>query len=126
MSILSAAPSILVVEDEFASLEVLTIMLGAKGYQVLSASNGEEALRQARATPVDLVLTDYMMPSMDGVTLCDELALDERLRHIPVIMMTASHLDDVPARDQVVALFGKPLLFEALLETVRRVLARTR
>lgn len=126
MSILSAAPSILVVEDEFASLEVLAIMLASKGYQVLSASDGEEALRQVRAAPVDLVLTDYMMPSMDGVTLCDELAKDERLRTIPVIMMTASHLDDVPSRSQVVALFGKPLLFEALLETVRRVIARTR
>lgn len=126
MSILSAAPSILVVEDEFASLEVLTIMLAAKGYQVLSASDGEEALRQVRAARVDLVLTDYMMPTMDGVTLCDELAKDERLRSIPVIMMTASHLDDVPPRTQVVALFGKPLLFEALLDTVRRVLARKR
>jgi len=110
-----------VAEDEYASLEVLALMLEAKGYSVLTASDGEEALSLLKNHSVDLVITDYMMPKMTGSALCQQLAKDERLSRIPVIMMSANHPDDIPAEPQVVAFFGKPLLFDKLLVTVRRL-----
>lgn len=117
-----SAPTVLVAEDEYASLEVLALMLTAKGYSVLTASDGEEALKLARLHPVDLLITDYMMPRMNGATLCLELARDARLAQIPVIMMSANHPDDIPPLPRLVAFFGKPLLFDKLLTTVRRIL----
>ncbi len=118
----NAPPTILVVEDEFASLEVLSMMLEAKGYRVFGAGDGEEALARLQEMSVDLIITDYMMPKLTGVALLAELDKQPKLRDIPVIMVSANHKDDVPKVRQVVAFFNKPLLFEVLLAKVRALL----
>ncbi len=113
-------PSILVVDDEFASLEVLALLLEAEGYRVLTASDGSEAFgRLAAAGEVDLVITDFMMPRMTGDELCRRMHGEPRLRAVPVIMTTARYRDDVPPAPQVIALFVKPLRFDRLLAKVR-------
>jgi CheY-like chemotaxis protein len=115
-------PTILVVDDEFASLEVLALLLEAEGYRVLTASDGAEALARLGVEGVELVVTDYMMPTMTGDELCRRMNAEARLRAVPVIMTTSMYRDDVPAAPQVVALFIKPLRFDDLLVAVRNLL----
>lgn len=78
---------VLVVDDEKNQREIYTLILGDDGYQVTTAQSGEQALRFARENQFDLVLTDYKMTGMDGLTLLNELLkLDPSLM---VVMMTA-------------------------------------
>ena len=113
---------VLVVDDEFASLEVLALMLEGEGFQVLTASNGEEALLRLAEATIDLVVTDYKMPKMDGSELCLRMLADERLQRIPVIFTSATYRQDVPRPANVAAFFSKPLLFEQVLAAIRRIL----
>jgi len=114
---------VLAVDDEFASLEVLALLLKSEGFEVATASNGQEALVQMANAPVDLVITDYKMPMMDGSELCLRLLADQRFAKIPVIFTSATYRQDVPRPSNVVAFFSKPLLFRDLLRAVHRILS---
>ncbi len=82
--------NVLVVDDEPTNLRVLYKLLSERGYDVLVAANGTEALNiVARANP-DLVLLDLMMPVMDGLEVCRRLRALESVRNLPVIFLTAS------------------------------------
>lgn len=120
--------TILVVDDDASIRSMLTEVLVAAGFPVLEAADGREALELAQRSPVDLVLTDVVMPIVNGV----ELAV--RLRavrpELPVIFMSGYTgdtvgLGEVTAKDPL-ALLDKPFTATALLERVRRVLARRR
>jgi two-component system cell cycle response regulator len=87
---------ILVVDDIELNRRVLEAKLSAEYYQVLLASDGNEALKVARADSPDVVLLDVMMPGLDGYETCKLLKQDERTRHIPVLMVTA--LDERESR----------------------------
>ena len=115
--------TILLVEDEHAALEVLSLLLAQEGYHVREASDGEEALALLEEQRPDLVITDYWMPRLDGVDLCRRMEADPRWRDIPVIMMSASVFDGERPR-QVVAFLSKPLLFSNLVAAVTRALRR--
>jgi len=81
--------TVLVVEDEWAIADWLEVLLSDRGYHVLAACNGRQALDILdRATP-DLVLTDFMMPFVDGAGLVMAMAEDSRTRDIPVVVMTS-------------------------------------
>ena len=82
-------PRILVVDDDPTNLEVLRVRLSAQGYEVVTAVDGEDALRRARELKPDLVLLDVMMPNLDGISVLKELKGDITLRYIPVILVTA-------------------------------------
>ena len=81
-------PTILVVEDNVDLLAYLRAHLDVD-YTILEAADGQEGLETARKNVPDLVLTDVMMPVMDGYALCRALKADKRLRNIPVVMLTA-------------------------------------
>jgi CheY-like chemotaxis protein len=82
-------PKILVVEDEPDVRTMVTRLLGVVG-DVTAAKNGVEALEALRTgAPPDLIVTDVMMPHMDGLTLSRELKKDPKLARIPVLMLTA-------------------------------------
>ncbi len=83
------AASILIVDDAVANLELLSEMLGGRGYEARPAISGEAALMAAQADPPDLVLLDVDMPEMDGYEVCRRLKADETLRDIPVIFVSA-------------------------------------
>ncbi len=117
-----APHNVLVVDDEYASLEVLALMLTGEGFRVFTAADGEQALRQLEAVPIALVITDYKMPKMDGSELCLRMLSDERFRSIPVIFTSATYRQDVPRAKNVVAFFSKPLLFKNVLAAVHRIL----
>ncbi len=118
---------VLVVEDDFSSREVLVMLLEGEGLDVAAASDGEEAFeRLTREPQIDLIITDYMMPSLNGIELCRRLEADARFRHVPVIMMSATYLPSEVLPTQIVAVFGKPLLFETLMAKVNEILAMDR
>lgn len=119
-----ASHKVLVVDDEFASLEVLALLLVGEGFQVATASNGEEALLRLADETIDLVITDYKMPKMDGSELCLRMLADPRLQNIPVIFTSATYRRDVPRPSNVRAFFSKPLLFNDVLRSAREILSR--
>jgi putative two-component system response regulator len=82
-------PTILVVDDERVNLKVMEASLASLDYEVIKASNGEEALDLVQKTEVDLVLLDIMMPGMDGYEVCRRLKSSEATRLIPVVLLTA-------------------------------------
>lgn len=116
---------ILAVDDTPENLEILQLRLEAKGYRVETAADGEEGLARARELEPDLILLDIMMPKRDGISVVRELKADERLRAIPVILVTAK----ADTRDVVEGLdaggddyLTKPFDHAALLARVRSML----
>ena len=81
--------TILIVDDTPANLGVLVETLGAAGYQLMVAEDGEEALAQTEQTRPDLILLDVMMPGLDGFETCRRLKARASTRDIPVLFMTA-------------------------------------
>ncbi len=81
-------PTVLVVEDNSDMRELLNQQLGSD-FHVLSAPNGAEAMKILEGTQIDLVLTDVMMPVMDGLELCRRIKCDIVTSHIPVVLLTA-------------------------------------
>src|SRR5665648_11410 len=92
---------ILVVEDNIDDRYMLKYLLEGYGYEVTSTGNGADALLLARRDPPDIIVTDIMMPVMDGFTLCKECKNDEQLKHIPLIFYTAIYTS---AKDEAFAL----------------------
>jgi len=82
-------PRILVVDDNPANVDILQTRLAVHGYEILTASDGEEALAVAREKQPDLILLDVMMPRMDGLEVCRRLKADTALPFIPIILVTA-------------------------------------
>ncbi len=80
---------LLVVDDDAANRDVLSRRLRNQGYDVVTVSNGHDALRLMHETAFDLVLLDILMPDMDGYAVLGQVKADEQLQHIPVIMISA-------------------------------------
>jgi DNA-binding response OmpR family regulator len=87
---------ILIVDDDPHAVEILTRMLTREGYACVSATSGPAALTVVRGNPLDVILLDVMMPGMDGLEVCEQLRQDDKLRQIPVILLTAK--DDLETR----------------------------
>ena len=92
---------LLIIDDDEQSLYMLQILLQGHGYDVESATNGAEALEKARRDPPDMIISDILMPVMDGFTLCRKLKQDEQLKQIPFVFYTATYTDP---RDEELAL----------------------
>jgi CheY-like chemotaxis protein len=82
--------TILLVDDEPELLDLYTEVLELMDHRVLRAHDGREALEIAQARRPDLVVTDWQMPRMSGVELCQRLVQDEDLRDVPIIMHSAA------------------------------------
>ena len=121
------APTILVVEDEPAQMELLAFNLEKQGYRVVRAQDGEEALLLVEEIGPDLVLLDWMLPTLSGFKVCKQIKRGKSSAGIPVIMLTARGEDrdkvrglDAGADDYVV----KPYSVNELLARVRAILRR--
>ncbi|RYZ57624.1 MAG: response regulator, partial [Proteobacteria bacterium] len=84
---------VLVVDDKVENLYYLTALLRPHGYEVETARDGAEALAKAREQPPDLVITDLLMPVMDGYTLLRHWKADPQLKSTPFIVYTATYTD---------------------------------
>jgi DNA-binding response OmpR family regulator len=82
-------PKILVVDDEPDALELIEFNLRAAGYDVVTAADGAEAVKKARAVAPDLILLDLMIPEIDGLEVCKILRRDANTAATPIIMLTA-------------------------------------
>ena len=82
--------TILVVDDRWENCSVLFNLLSPLGFEIIEAMDGAQGLEQAQLAQPDLILTDLMMPVMDGVELLDAIAADDSLKSIPVIVSSAS------------------------------------
>ena len=112
---------ILVVDDEDDILQFLELVLREKGYDVVTAASGQEALTRAQMEKPDLVLLDIMMPQMDGWEVLKLLRVDEETAQIPVAMLSAR----TEAKDRVQGLqegavdyICKPFALQELLDKI--------
>lgn len=80
---------VLVVDDEPDAVELIEFNLKSSGYEVITAADGEEALKKARHHGPDLVLLDLMLPQVDGLQVCKRLRGDPATASLPIIMLTA-------------------------------------
>jgi CheY-like chemotaxis protein len=115
--------SILIVDDEFGLAEMLREMLREFGYEVVLAINGKLALEILREGRVDLVLTDMMMPVMDGAELATAMRSDDKYRATPIIMMTSLPTALYQPDRLFDAVLRKPFTPDLLLETMASCLA---
>jgi two-component system alkaline phosphatase synthesis response regulator PhoP len=86
---------ILLIEDNIDLIEIMRVYLTHRGYRVLFAQNGLEAIETAGSEIPDLVITDIMLQDMDGVRIALELRKDARTRHIPILALTAKTFSEV-------------------------------
>lgn len=124
-----AKATILLVEDDPSQREVLSYNLAAEGYDVVIATNGEEALERVAEVTPDLILLDWMMPLVSGIEVCRQLKTRPETRAIPIIMLSArsEEVDKVRgletgADDYVI----KPYSLVELMARLRAHLRRTR
>jgi PAS domain S-box-containing protein len=87
-------PCILVVDDDPVQLELTRVQLERQGFAVVTAVDGVEALESARASPPDAILSDVLMPKLDGFKLCRAVREDARLSRIPVVLQSNHFLED--------------------------------
>lgn len=80
---------ILVTEDSATILAMIKDVLESKGYEVITASDGQEALDKAKKENPDLIILDLMLPKLDGYKVCRFLKFDEKYKNIPIVMLTA-------------------------------------
>jgi CheY-like chemotaxis protein len=118
--------TVLIVDDEHAIASLLVHALEDEGHMVIAASNGRTALASAAETRPDLVITDFMMPVMDGAELVRALAADPALATVPVIVMSSMPEAAVRERTDGLALMflRKPFNIFALIDEVARLTAR--
>jgi len=121
---------ILVVEDDVHSRVFLERALLSQGYMVESAANGIQALEKTNLSSPDLIISDIMMPEMDGFELCRRVKTDELLRSIPFVFYTATYVDQ---KDEKLAMelgasrfLIKPMEIEEFFRIVREVIEEYR
>ena len=85
--------TILIADDNKDNLYLLQSMLASSGYTVVMATNGAEALEKARKSPPDLIISDILMPVMDGFSLCNAWEKDPALKDIPFVFYTGTYTD---------------------------------
>ena len=119
---------IVCIEDETEMIDLIQLILGRRGFEVVGAPGGKEGLQLVRDIHPDLVLLDLMMPDMDGWEVYQQMKADETTRTIPVIVVTAK----AQSIDKVLGLhiakvddyIAKPFSPQELLNSVEKVFAK--
>lgn len=116
---------ILVVDDELEFIELLQYRLQPCDYKIVTATNSTDALNQAWEHSPSVILTDLLLPDLDGLTLCQMLQRQESTRSIPIIMITALGSDVTRFSAQIAGVtefLTKPVDFECLKRTIHSLL----
>ncbi len=119
---------ILIVDDDPNGLYMLEVMLKGSGHEVFAAENGQAALESAGVNPPDLIISDILMPVMDGYKLCQEWKKDSQLKNIPFVFYTATYTDPKDEKyalslgvDRFVLKPTEPQRFMEIIDEVVRV-----
>ncbi|WP_293779385.1 response regulator [uncultured Oxalicibacterium sp.] len=115
--------TVLIVDDERDAVDVLSLMLEMSGFAVMVAYDGTQAIACLEQRRPDLILSDFMMPGMDGVALCRRLKGDRATADIPFILMTAAV--NVPTDAPIDRMITKPVELAKLLDTFTAVSRQT-
>ena len=116
---------VLLAEDDRALRRFLEVVLERAGYKVIPASDGLEAMKLVLSSPVDVVITDVMMPSLSGHEFCRFLRNSPTLSHLPIILLSAlERKDRNQSAEQADAFLAKPVSGESLVECIEKLLAR--
>jgi len=120
-------PTILLVEDNDASRDALSRRLERRGFQMVAATDGAQAVAVGRSSQPDLILMDLGLPVIDGWEATRQLKADPTTRHIPIIVLSAHAMTN--DRELALAAGGddfdtKPVRFHALLEKIERLLPK--
>jgi CheY-like chemotaxis protein len=113
--------TILVIEDEEDILKVVGFRLKKAGYRVISAGDGEEGLNLAVKEKPDLILLDFRLPKISGDEVCARIKSDSDLKHIPIIITTATHpaqaaekFESLGAQDYILKPFDPQVLMSII------------
>ena len=123
-------PRALIVDDAAPNRYLLEVLLRGNGYQVTSVGNGSEALEAARRERPDLVISDILMPVMDGFSLCRIWKQDPELRSVPFVFYTATYTD--PKDEHLALSLGadrfiiKPMEPAPFMQAIEEVIAEQR
>lgn len=119
---------VLLADDEYPVQKMVERRLEANGYEVIVASNGEQALQLARERQPDVIVMDILMPKISGDEVAGTLHKDDRTSHIPIIFLTCllqpgetTEPNFVVGKDIVLS---KPINSARLLETIKKVVGR--
>lgn len=117
---------ILVVDDSPTERLAMTELLSARGYQVVTAENGEDAIAKSKSEKPDLILMDVVMPGMNGYQATRTISRDDATRSIPIIMCTSKGLETDRIwgmRQGAIDYLVKPVSMEKLIEKAQAALA---
>jgi len=119
---------ILVVEDEIDIKNLIVYALENKGYDLISTDDGEKAIKLVKENKPNIIILDWMLPSVSGLEVCRTIRRDEAIQHIPIIMLTAKITEndkilglDSGADDYITKPFSTHELFSRIKAILRRV-----
>ncbi|MEP6570329.1 MAG: response regulator [Acidobacteriota bacterium] len=116
---------VLLSEDDRALRRFLEVVLERAGYEVVSASDGLEAMKLVLATHIDVVVTDAIMPNLSGHEFCRFLRNSPKLSHLPIILLSAlERKEGNQNTEQADVFLAKPVTGESLVECIEELLAR--
>jgi CheY-like chemotaxis protein len=120
----SAPKRVLLVEDDRSVRRYLEVTLQRAGYEVITASDGLEAMKLALASPVDVVLTDAVMPHMSGQEFARFMRTTPKLSQVPIVLLTGQENKQAmaPAEKLVDAFLNKPVKIEELKSCLVEIL----
>jgi CheY-like chemotaxis protein len=123
---MSAVPRhVLLVEDEPGAMITVSLLLEMLGYRVTQAANGKRALEALKLELPDIVITDYMMPHMNGIELIDAMKAEPAYAQVPVVLTSAALPPNVDTHVLCAGFLSKPYRIETLTQLIERVLGQT-
>lgn len=115
---------VMIIDDDENAVKFLSVVLEENGYDTVAASDGREGLEKLRQATVDLIILDVMMPKRTGFVLFKQLKKDERLRDIPVLMLTGVAASLADMDDEADDTFARP--YDSLRESLRKAIREMR
>lgn len=115
-------PLVLLVEDELGLSKLMVMILEDEGYQVIEAANGAQGLARLQEVKPALIITDYMMPELNGCEMVRAIRRNPAFDDVPILMMSAALPQQVQGRELVDEFLPKGTGLEVLVNTIRRLI----
>jgi DNA-binding response OmpR family regulator len=124
VAIKGVRPCVLLVEDDRSVRRYLEVTLQRSGYKVLTAADGLEAMKIALASPVDVVVTDAVMPNLNGRELARFLRTNPKLSHLPIVLLTGQENKESVSGENLIDVFlYKPVRADELKNCLNNLLS---